>query len=91
LWLLLPLLPSLLQVLLLLVPLLVPLLLWWWWCGTSRDRSHGPKINHKSCDLLRVGSNNLGKKNRKSFEPTLNKSHDLWFRAHPPTTLGLGK
>ena len=40
------------------------------------------KINHGSCDLLRVGWNDFKKKNFvKSFKPTLNTSHDsLGFR-----------
>ena len=35
------------------------------------------KVNHNSHDSLRVGSNDFGKK--KLFEPTLNKSHELWL------------
>ena len=35
-------------------------------------------------DLLRVGSNDLKKKNFKLFKATLNKSHGLWLISHLP-------
>jgi hypothetical protein len=40
------------------------------------------EINHNSRDLLRVGSEEQLQKNLnvESFEPTLNKPHDLWFK-----------
>ena len=41
------------------------------------------KEDHKSRDLLRVGSNDLQIFSLKSFEPTLNRSHDLWLILNP--------
>ena len=40
-----------------------------------------PRIQpeNKSRVLLRVGSKYFENKNHKSFEPTLNKPHDLWL------------
>jgi hypothetical protein len=47
----------------------------------------GEEINKDSRDLLRVGSNDFEiLKNSKSFEPTLNKSHDLWLNFFPLVT-----
>ena len=53
-------------------------MLWLWLSWQSQG-----EINHKSCGLLRVGSNNLWFLFSKYFEPTLNKTRDLfsgWFR-----------
>ena len=68
------------------VPILLPPVLVCWsrplpavvegdeWGGRNHQLEHG------SCDLLRVGFNDLKKDLKfKSFEPTLNKSHDYVF------------
>jgi hypothetical protein len=49
----------------------------------------GEKINHMSRDLLRVDSNGLHFYFLKSFEPTLNKSRDVWLIFSPLVTASL--
>ena len=56
------------------------LIVWLWlWLNVELAVTSGEdsEINHKSCDLLRVGSNDFQNLFFRSFKPALNKSHDL--------------